>query len=116
MLDRGRDRVLVYPLRDVDDGYGGTQPGVAAPVTVWATVRPATTAESPEGGYLTSADHWLTARTLPAGPWSRVEWDGTVWTVVGDPKRFRGSRRTAYATALIRPRGGDAPGDRQAEH
>ncbi len=110
LIDRGRERVVVYPLRDADDGYGGTQPGTGDPVTVWASVRPATGDEAGETGYLAGTDYRLTARSLPAGPWSRVDWDGAVWSVVGEPQRLRGARRVTYDTAVIRRRG-NALGD-----
>ncbi|MFJ4796944.1 phage head completion protein [Kitasatospora purpeofusca] len=115
LTDRGRDRVVVHPIRDVDDGYGGTQPGVGDPVTVWASVRPATAEESTDTGFTTETLYRLSARSLPAGPWSRVEWDGAVWTVVGEPQHFRGHRRVTYDAATIRKRG-NAVGHGQAEH
>ncbi len=115
LTDRGRERVVVHPVREVDDGYGGTQPGPGAPVTVWASVRPATSEEQAEAGFTTQTLYRLWARSLPAGPWSRVEWDGAVWAVVGEPQHFRGNRRVSYDAAMIRRRGA-AVGHGEGEH
>ncbi|GAB7185927.1 hypothetical protein ATKI12_5758 [Kitasatospora sp. Ki12] len=113
--DRGRERVVVHPVRDEDDGYGGTQPGTGAPVTVCASVRPATAEESADAGFTTETLYRLWSRSLPAGPWSRVEWDGAVWAVVGEVQHYRGNRRVTYDAAMIRKRG-NTVGQGQAEH
>ncbi|MGK5728178.1 hypothetical protein [Streptomyces sp. URMC 124] len=105
LLDSGPELVTVYPLAAVDDGYGGTKPGPGQPVTVRARVLPATTEESAVPGYVAGAEYRVYARSLPAGPWSRVEWAGDVWAVVGEPQRFGGSRRLSHDVATIRKEG-----------
>ncbi|MEU7200269.1 hypothetical protein [Streptomyces sp. NPDC045470] len=105
LLDSGPEEITVYPTVDVDDGYGGTAPGPGAPVTLRARVMPAETDEQGEPGYLAGTLYRVYARSLPAGPWSRVEWAGTTWAVVGEPQRYGGSRRVAYQVATIRKRG-----------
>ncbi|MFI9082341.1 hypothetical protein ACIGW8_39105 [Streptomyces sioyaensis] len=104
-LDSGPDALTVYPTVDMDDGYGGTKPGPGQPVTLRARVLPATADESGEPGHLTGTEYRVYARSLPAGPWSRVEWAGAVWAVVGEPQHFGGSRRLAHDVATIRKRG-----------
>ncbi|WP_338932633.1 hypothetical protein WEB32_29660 [Streptomyces netropsis] len=89
----------------VDDGYGGTKPGPGQPVAVRARVLPSTTEESAVAGYVARAEYRVYARSLPAGPWSRVEWAGETWAVVGEPQRYGGSRRLAQDVAVIRKRG-----------
>ncbi|UQI46722.1 hypothetical protein M1P56_21395 [Streptomyces sp. HU2014] len=106
LLDSGPEVVTVYPEVETDDGYGGTVPGPGAPVIVRARVTPAGEGEThPEDGYLAGSRYRLYARTLPAGPWSRVEWAGQVWVLAGEPQRFGGGRRLAYQTAVIQKRG-----------
>lgn len=102
ILTRGTTIVTVYPTVPVDDGYGGTQPGEGAPVMVRASVFPSTTEEQSANGYLTVSHYSVIARDLPAGPWSRVDWDGERWTVVADPKRYHVSDRMSYDQATIR--------------
>lgn len=105
LLDRGPEEITVYPAVPTDDGYGGTQPGPGQPVTVRARVMPASSDEAAQDGYLATDTYRVYARTLPAGPWSRVEWRGQVWAVVGEVKRFGGSRRIAFDAVMIRKRG-----------
>ncbi|MEV3856062.1 hypothetical protein AB0J38_17275 [Streptomyces sp. NPDC050095] len=105
LLDHGPDTITVYPAVQADDGYGGTQPAPGQPVTVWARVVPAASAENGEDGYLTTDTYRVYARRLPAGPWSRVQWRGEDWAVVGSVERWGGSRRLAFDTATIRKRG-----------
>lgn len=97
-------RITVYPTVQVDDGYGGTKPGPGAPVAVRCIVQPAVSEMDAVSGYATEPVYRVIARRLPAGPWSRVEWDGGTWQVVGDPKHFSGSRRVTHDEALIRRR------------
>lgn len=103
LITRGRVTLTVYPLVDVDDGYGGTKPGQGAPVPVSAQVFPSSTEELPDG-LLTGEEYTVIADRLPAGPWSRVDWDGEVWAVVGDVRRYRQTLRTSYDSAIIRRR------------
>ncbi|MBA0054293.1 hypothetical protein E0L36_26610 [Streptomyces sp. AJS327] len=105
LIRRGPDEVTVYPTVQVDDGYGGTQPGPGEPVTIQALVLPSSADESGAEGYLVGTEYRVYARTLPAGPWSRVDWAGKTWAVVGDPQRFGASRATRHDVAVIRKRG-----------
>ncbi|MGA4948609.1 hypothetical protein [Streptomyces lydicamycinicus] len=105
LLDRGPEVVTVYPAVRAADGYGGTQPGPGEPILLRARVMPAGSDEATEDGYLTGTTYRVYARTLPAGPWSRVEWRGQTWAVVGEVERFGGTRRTAFDVATIRKRG-----------
>ncbi|KIZ14513.1 hypothetical protein SNA_36220 [Streptomyces natalensis ATCC 27448] len=105
LLDHGPDQITVYPAVLEDDGYGGTQPAAGEPIRLQARVMPMHSDGAGEAGYLTQTTYRVTARTLPAGPWSRVEWRGETWTVVGDVERYGGSRPIAFAAATIRKRG-----------
>lgn len=114
LLDKGPEEITVYPVVRADDGYGGTQPAAGSPVRLRARVMPVQTEEDAEPGYLTETTYRIYARTLPAGPWSRVEWRGRAWAVVGDVEHYSGSRRTAFDTATIRKRG-ISGGERQPQ-
>lgn len=106
-LRRPPHTITVYPVVPVDDGYGGTKPGEGTPVDVLAYVAPRAAPDA-EGdaqeGYATTLDYQVVGQKLPAGPWSRVIWDGEDYTVVGEPRRYSRSRRTAHDVALIRRR------------
>ncbi|GAA1160908.1 hypothetical protein F4556_005186 [Kitasatospora gansuensis] len=102
LLDRGPDTVTVYPAGPVKpDGTRGPE---GAPVTLKCRVQPSTSQEAAELGYLDNTLYRVLARSLPAGPWSRLTWAGRDWLVVGEPKRHNGSARTRHDTALIRRR------------
>lgn len=40
--------------------------------------------------------------TTYLGPQSQLEWRGQRWALVGEPKRYNGSRRTAHIDHMIR--------------
>ncbi|MBH1936503.1 hypothetical protein I5Q34_19850 [Streptomyces sp. AV19] len=104
LLD-GAEDVRVVPAVPVDDGYGGTVPGEGAPVVIRARVVPSDSAEPGPAGYLADPTYRLYTRAFPAGPWSRVEWAGQTWSVVGAPQRYGGGSRTAHDVVMIRKRG-----------
>ncbi len=114
LLDRGPEVITVYPAVSAADGYGGIQPSPGEPILLRARVMPAASDEATGNGYLTGTTYHVYARTLPAGPWSRVEWRGQTWAVLGDVQRFGGTRRTAFDVATIRKRG-TAHGERGPE-
>lgn len=95
--------VTVYPVIQVDDGYGGTQPGEGEPVTVRCLVQPRAAEQvDASAGYLAETVLDVFARSLPAGAWSRVTYDGDDYMVVSEPRRYGVSRRTAHDVATIR--------------
>ena len=104
ILDRGPHTLTVYPVVQVDDGYGGTMPGPGDPITVRAYCSPI--GERDESGavvgYPAELEFQVTARSLPAGAWAHVEWEGVRYVVVAEPRRFGFSRRTAHDVAIIR--------------
>ncbi|MFJ5923856.1 hypothetical protein ACIQF6_14785 [Kitasatospora sp. NPDC092948] len=102
LLDDGPDTVTVHPAGPVHpDGTRGPE---GPPLTVRCRVQPSTSEEAAQLGYVDVTVYRVLARELPAGPWSRVVWQDRDWTVVGEPKRHRGSARTRHDTALIRRR------------
>ncbi len=105
LLTRWPDTATVYPSVPVDDGYGGTKPGIGEPVTVRCRVQPSDSENQPEGGYLTDSSYRLIARELPPGPWSYVDWAGERWVIVGEPSRYGYTRRTSHHVATIKRRG-----------
>lgn len=96
---------LVYPVIAVDDGYGGTQPGEGEPVEVRCLIQPRSAGDPQnEPGWFAEDVYEMAARSLPAGAWSRVTWNGEEYTVVGEPRRYGVSRRTAHDVAALKRR------------
>lgn len=102
LLDRGPDTITVYPAgATLPDGTRGP---AGAPITVSCRVQPSSTANDGDDGYADMTTYRVIARSLPAGPWDRVTWDGRDWTVVGQPQKWRGSARVTHHTAVIQRR------------
>ncbi len=99
IFDRAPILATVYPVVMVDDGYGGTKPGEGAPVQVRVFAQPLN-AEDPNG-WSQPERYKIMARSLPAGPWSRVDMNGQRWSVVRTPRRHSATRRTTFDTAEI---------------
>ena len=111
LLSRPPHIITVYPVVQVDDGYGGTMPGEGAPIEVRCLVRPRGDEGNTlggdtdaQGGYSADETYQVTARSLPAGVWSLVVWLGEDWTVTKIPKRHTIGRGTAHDSAVIRRR------------
>lgn len=102
--------VTVYPVVQVDDGYGGTMPGEGDPIDVRALVIPrsvpeeSTVEQNGREGYLAETVFEVFARSLPAGAWSRIRFNGEDFTAVAEPRRYGVSRRTAHDAVTIRRR------------
>ena len=107
VFSRPPHAVTIYPTVPVDDGYGGTMPGEGDPIEARVYVAPKSSGdpeEEAQEGYANTLDYQVIARSLPAGPWSRVTWDGVDFTVVGEPRRYSRNRRTSHDVATIRRR------------
>lgn len=102
LLDRGTEMVTVYPAGPTN-GDGSRGPA-GTPIEVSCRVQPITSSTDGTDGYADLTTYRMIARSLPAGPWDRVHWNGRDWTVVGQPETWRGSARIAHDTAVIRRR------------
>lgn len=103
----GRDVVLVWPEIEAIDGDGNPVRKLGpAPVQVRGIVQPISAEEAEALGQVVTTVYRLLCRSFPAGGFSRVEWDGREWDVVGEPARQRGvSMATRNVSVLLRARG-----------
>lgn len=108
----GRDVVLVWPEVEATDGDGNPiRKPAAAPVRVRGIVQPVSAEEAEALGQVVTTIYRLTARTLPAGAFARVEWAGRAWDVVGEPQRHVGaSPATRNDSVLLRARSPEPAG------
>lgn len=100
LLRRGNEVVTVFAEVVTTDVDGNTivKPSAVGQVAK-AVVQPITTDENNEDGFHTSEK--LRLRLVgwsgpELGAESQVEWQGRRYSVEGEPKRFRGSVRTAH--------------------
>ncbi|WP_431781706.1 hypothetical protein [Streptomyces chumphonensis] len=102
LLDRGTESMTVYPAGPVRPD--GTRGPAGEPVHFRCRAQPSAAASESSDGYAELVQYRLLARSLPAGPWDRVVWQGRDWTVVEQPAQWRGSRRVRHDSAVIRRR------------
>lgn len=108
LLDRGEQTLDVYPEVTTTDDLGNVIVGPASePVRIAASVQPVTSEELSAAGQDLLTTYRLIARTAPVGAWARVRWvddGGTWWDVVGRPRKYGMSPRTAHIDAILRER------------
>lgn len=109
LLDRWNAEVLVFPEEQTVDADGN--PSVApsvSPVPARAMIQPRSTEESDNRGFMTESVYRLRftradeAALGVLGARSQIEWNGERWSIVGEPRRFNGSPRTAHWDYTIR--------------
>lgn len=104
LLD-GNEQVTIYPSVTVEDDLGNKlESAEGDPIELVAAVQPQTVIEDATAGQVAGEVRNLICRSFPAGPWARVHWDGRDWDVIGEPKRYGRSPRTAHDVVQIRTR------------
>lgn len=108
LLDRGEETLDIYPEITTTDDLGNVVVAPAdTPERISAAVQPVTSDELSAVGQDLVTTYRVIARTAPLGPWARLRWvsdGGTWWDVIGRPRRYGMSSRTAHIDALIRER------------
>lgn len=108
LLDRGAETLDVYPEVTTTDDLGNVVVGPAdTPIRITASVQPVTSDELAAAGQDLITTYRLIARTAPVGAWARIRWvnnGGTWWDVIGRPRRYGMSPRTAHIDAILRER------------
>ncbi|MDA3643784.1 hypothetical protein LZ318_11925 [Saccharopolyspora indica] len=113
LLDRGTETVIVYPeIEGVDsDGNPMRYPsptGIEVSAVVQVSAASGTSArraEQDNEGVETEENYRLRivrGQNVFLGPRARVEWRGELWSVVGFPRRYNGSHRTAHMDYALR--------------
>jgi hypothetical protein len=107
LLDRGPHLLDIYPETTTTDDLGNVVVGPApTPVRVRMAVQPITSDEVDVVGQQTTTTYRAIARTAPLGAWALVRWiDQDMWCdVVGEPRLYGMSPRTAHVDAVLRRR------------
>lgn len=115
LLDKAQQNVVVYPQETFEDDLGNV---LLRPAAVGyeakAEVQPARQsgtsarrAEQDNEGYETEESYRVRFsrqhdRTHPPlGQGAQIKWDGKMWSVIGNPTFYMGSRRTAHIDYMI---------------
>lgn len=102
-LSTGPDTVQVYVEVETTDAYGNkVRRASDVPVTLRGYCQPSTAEESQDLGQSVGTTYRFISKTFPGGAFARVEWDGRLWDVIGEPRRHR---RGHHVTTYIKARG-----------
>jgi hypothetical protein len=108
LLDNGPDTVQVFPEETVVDGRGNpvSQPKATGPVTVAGVFMQPVTSQRAlrdlDEGQRLDVDYRLIGRSVPAGPWSAVTWQGRRFVPTGAPLGRDFSPGTGHVTVYLR--------------
>lgn len=105
LLDRGNTVIKLYPEEQWTDTDGNTMTRPAAtPIEVRAMIQPIASSEQDIRGFEVETTYRMRlVRGAPVvGPQARIEWNGEYWAVIGEPRFYNGSARTAHVDYTIR--------------
>lgn len=114
LLDKGRETVTVYQEETYTDADGNlmSRPGAVGVTTTRAVVQlmaqsgtSQRRAEQDNEGFETEEMYRLRLpRSFPlvVGAHAKVVWRGLEWSVIGKPRRYNSSNRTAHIDYMIR--------------
>lgn len=113
LLDVGREVVVIYQEIETTDADGNTitkagPTGVETIATVQLLAQSGTSsrrAEQDNEGFESEQVYRLRlprSWTVEIGAQSQVEWLGVRWSILGKPRRYNGSNRTAHTDYIIR--------------
>lgn len=113
LLDKGNERIVVFPEEVVTDVDGNTQTRVSKTgIPVWARLQPvgqsgtsARRAEQDNEGFESEKIYSLRlprAYQCLMGAQAQIEWRGKRWAVHGDATVYTNSPATAHSTYTLR--------------
>lgn len=113
LLDRGRELITVYPeeLWTDEDGNELTRPsssGIQTRACIQLLAQSGTSArraEQDNEGFESEEVYRLRlprSFTTVLGAQARVDWRGQYWAVIGEVRRYNGSRKTRHFDYVIR--------------
>jgi len=106
ILDRGRERMLIYPEVHVVNARGDS---LRVPATTPVEIRVVVTAQrqgdSEMAGQVSTKVLFVMARSAPVGSWARVVFRGEEWDLASPPHFSVGiSKQTQHVEFIIRSR------------
>lgn len=105
LLDRAPVEISVFEYAEVDDGYGGKEPGTGTEHCVKAFVQAMDADDNSSQGWTEPERFKVITKALPAKRWALVRIDGRDYTCSEAPRVHRGSARTSFTSAVVERRG-----------
>lgn len=113
LLDTGRETVIIFQEIETTDADGNTitragPTGVETIAAVQLAAQSGTSArraEQDNEGFESEQVYRLRlprSWTEDIGTQAQVEWRGVRWSIIGKPRRYNGSNRTAHTDYIIR--------------
>lgn len=106
LLDRGREKMLIYPEVEVTNNRGDTvRVPAEEPVEVWVTSSAQRQGDAELPGQVSIKSMRIITRSAPVGSWARIEFQGEDWDLATPPRFTPGlSKATAHVEFIIRSR------------
>lgn len=106
LLDRGRERMLIYPEVHVTNARGDSMRIPAeTPVEVWVTTSQQRQGDAEIAGQVSTKSMRCLTRSAPVGSWARIVFRGEEWDLAVPPRFTKGATRaTEHVEFIIRSR------------
>lgn len=106
MLDRGRERMLIYPEKLVINARGDqVRVPDSVPVEVWVTTSQQRQGDAEIAGQVSTKSMRCMTRDAPVGSWARIVFRGEDWDLATPPRFQPGvSPATRHVEFIIRSR------------
>lgn len=106
LLDKGRERMLIYPEIEVINSRGDlVRVPAEVPVEVWVTTSAQRQGDAEIPGQVSIKSMRCITRTAPVGSWARIVYAGEEWDLATPPRFTPGlSRATQHVEFIIRSR------------
>lgn len=106
LLDRGREKMLVYPEMVVVNARGErVRVPAEEPVEIWVTSSSQRQSDAELAGQLSIKSMRCITRSAPVGSWARIVFRGEEWDLATPPRFTPGlSRATQHVEFIIRSR------------
>jgi hypothetical protein len=106
LLDKGREKMLIYPEVEVTNSRGDlVRVPAEEPVEVWVTTSSQRQGDAEIPGQVSIKSMRCITRTAPVGSWARIVFDGEEWDLATPPRFTPGlSRATQHVEFIIRSR------------
>lgn len=106
LLDRGREKMLIYPEVEVTNRRGDVvRVPAEVPVEVWVTTSTQRQGDAEIPGQVSIKSMRCITRSAPVGSWARIVYGGEEWDLAAPPRFTAGlSKATAHVEFIIRSR------------